>query len=212
MYGIIGARFDVIDLATGRQQQIEVGPPPMLEAHGCLGWSVGGTGSGADVEIEARLDGVDLVILRASNHTILAGKFAPDAAIPEIRMRRGEEWVGEPIVREGSLYFRFDGSPLRIGGHEIRVSLFWDEAEERAIGRKVAMLLPGPASPVVQVPPWMVKGMCPRCEHWIYLDDVNALREHCGEPLVQVTEPQQSVWSRLVASFARVVRWLRVSP
>jgi hypothetical protein len=89
------------------------------------GWSVGGKSSGADVEIDEALGGVDLGIFPASNHIILWGTVPAKTNIPDLAIVDDGKLLSA-VYRDGNiLHCRFDRFPLRIGDHELRVELIF---------------------------------------------------------------------------------------
>jgi hypothetical protein len=89
------------------------------------GWSIGGKSSGADVEINEALTGIDLGIFPASHHIILWGTVPADTKMPDLAVQGYDgKWLDPTLMDGNTLYCRFDWFPLRIGQHEIRVEMF----------------------------------------------------------------------------------------
>jgi hypothetical protein len=86
---------------------------------------VGGNSSGADVEINEVLSGIDLGIFPATNHIILWGTVSAEAKMPEVAVQTYDgKWLCA-TQEDGKLRCRFDGCPLRIGHHEIRAEIIF---------------------------------------------------------------------------------------
>jgi hypothetical protein len=111
-----------------------------------IGWSVGSLASGAAIELDEPLDGIEIGIFPASNHVLLWGKADP--AIPDVFLLRGggvrgnvefllhslkvlslsrRRWAklsSEQLrsqARPGHIRWRFDRRPIRIGHHIIEM-------------------------------------------------------------------------------------------
>jgi len=112
----------ITDLDFTAEREIDVGSPKAPGGNKLVtGWSIGELSSGADIEIDERLEGLQLGVLPASNHIILSGKIASGSPIPPIARFNGKDWTGEAHLSENALTFRFDDYPLRIGRHVLRV-------------------------------------------------------------------------------------------
>lgn len=128
----------------------ELGSPEPLEwHHDSWGWSIGGVGSGAQIELDEPLEGINLAIWPASNHKFLVGEYLnrnPDSLPtmhaerfgPRHRLFRWGLALGRVLRlssdrsdtsrtadvtengRAGKVKVRFDSSALRIGRHVIQ--------------------------------------------------------------------------------------------
>jgi hypothetical protein len=123
-------RFEVTALATGETRVFE-SPVP---AHGPGEWPIGRPGTGAPIEIdEPALDRVQLRIFAAGNHLLLLGEVADASLLPALHLeysRDGTPSWRDPLadwripgvpgpLHDGHLELRFDGRPMRIGGHKL---------------------------------------------------------------------------------------------
>jgi hypothetical protein len=117
--------FRVIDLRTGIQSEIMAGLPSKSGGNEFVkGWSVGGISSGAQLEIDEDLNGIDLGIFPASNHVFLRGRVEPGRALPAIGLYYDDRWSNYLLsLTDGKLDYRFDRGPLRIGSHIITVHI-----------------------------------------------------------------------------------------
>ena len=126
MSKLTGAVFNVTDERTGRQRRVEVGPPADAAPPGG-GWTVGGRGSGADLELDEALDGLALRIIRAGMHTYLTGDVPAGRELPAIHRHNNGSWHPLDPREDGRLAFRFDILPLRIGRSVITLELRWTD-------------------------------------------------------------------------------------
>src|SRR5262245_6225877 len=87
--------FQVIDMRTGVQSEIMAGLPSKSAWNegGHNGWSVGGLSSGAQLEIDEDLNGIDLGIFPPGNHIYLKARFEPGRTLPAMARDHGDNWA-----------------------------------------------------------------------------------------------------------------------
>ncbi|HLY76098.1 MAG TPA: hypothetical protein VKU80_18410 [Planctomycetota bacterium] len=109
----------ITDTATGKSREIPLGQPAKKGWNDLvLGWGLGTLKSCADITLDEPLEGADLGIYFASNHMILSGTAAKGSTPPEISFADSPERA--KAETGAKVYFRFDGSDLRIGRHILR--------------------------------------------------------------------------------------------